>query len=302
MSDRYIMMTAAKDEGDYIGGVIEAVLKQTVRPIAWFIMADGSSDQTAAIVQSYADKHPWIHLQSAGQRGGRNFGSQYKAMMAAYELAKPLEFDFVAVLDADQAFERNDYYETLLGEFHRDSRLGIASGFIYERQNGVWANRRANSEDSVTGGTTLFRRECFDQTGGYRPLFYGGSDWLMQIDARMAGWKIKTRPDQHIYHFRPTSSAGGIWKGLFKQGLMDASFGSHPVFEIFKCCRRVTSYPFVFGGLVRLCGYFSWKLRGRKPLLKPEQVAFLRREQVAKLRRWLSFSSAKPQVGQLQQT
>jgi poly-beta-1,6-N-acetyl-D-glucosamine synthase len=300
MQSRYILLTAAKDEQASIGDIIQAVLRQTVRPVAWFIMDDGSTDQTAAIISRYAAGHPFIHLQLAGARGGRNFGSQYKAVMAAYELAKSIEFDFVGVVDADQAPERADYYENMLGEFERNPRLGIGSGFLYERYNGsnVWECRRSNSTDSVAGGTALFRRQCFDQIGGYTPLFYGGSDWLVQIEAKIAGWEIFTRPDLHIFHYRPTSSAGGIWRGMFKAGQMDASFGSNTLFEFIKCCRRVTTNPYFFGSVVRFSGFMWWKLRLRKPIIRPEAVAYLRDEQMAKLRRWLSPGGGRP-AGQL---
>ncbi|MDD5141093.1 MAG: glycosyltransferase family A protein [Verrucomicrobiales bacterium] len=297
MNPRYVLLTAAKDEEKSIAEVIQSVLRQTVLPTAWFIMDDGSTDQTAAIVESFAVKHPFIHLQSAGARGGRNFGSQYKAVMAAYDLARSLEFDFVGVADADQAPERADYYESILGEFQRNPRLGIASGFLYERYHGgAWECRRSNSEDSVAGGTALFRRSCFDQVGGYTPLVLGGSDWLVQLDAKMAGWELMIRPDQHIFHYRPTSSAGGIWRGTFRAGLMDASFGSHPAFEFFKCCRRITSSPILFGSFVRFGGFLWWKLSGREPLIQADKVCFLRKEQLAKLRKHFWPFGAKPGV------
>jgi hypothetical protein len=287
-------MTAAKDEESCIGEVIQSVLRQTVLPVAWFIMDDGSTDQTVSIIERYAAEHPFIRLQSARARGGRNFGSQYKAIQAAYELARPLEFDFVGVQDADQAPEPANYYESILGEFKLNSKLGIAGGFLSERYHGVWQRRPGSSEDSVAGGSAMFHRRCFEQVGGYTPLYYGGSDWLIQLDAKMAGWEILVRPDLNIFHYRPTSSAGGVWRGAFREGLMDASFGSHPIFEFFKCCRRVTKRPFVLGGAVRFCGFLWWNLTLRKPLLRPETVAFLRKEQVAKLRRWLSLSGKLP--------
>lgn len=291
---RYVLLTAAKDEEAFIAEIIQAVLRQTILPTAWFIMDDGSTDRTAAIVESFAVKHPFIHLQSAVTREGRNFGSQYKAVMAGYRLATPLDFDFVGVVDADQAPERADYYESLFEEFQRNPQLGIASGFIYERSSdGVWECRRSNSADSVAGGTALFRRSCFEQIGGYTPLYYGGSDWLVQLDAKMAGWELLVRPDLHIFHYRPTASAGGIWRGIFRAGLMDASFGSDPIFEFFKCCRRVTSRPILFGSIVRLSGFFWWKLSGRKPLISADQVCFLRSKQWAKLRSCIQPAGAK---------
>jgi poly-beta-1,6-N-acetyl-D-glucosamine synthase len=262
MNNRYVLLTAAKNEETCITEVMQLVVRQTVLPLAWFIVDDGSTDQTAEIIERFAAKHPFIRLHSAGSRGGRNFGSQYKAIQAAYELAKPLECEFVAVQDADQGPERADYYELILGEFQRNSRLGMASGFVYERPRGVWESRQDNSEDS-TAASVVFRRTCFDEIGGYTPLYYGGSDTLIQLDAKLANWEIQTRPDLHILHYRPTSSAGGIWRGRFREGLEDASLGSHPLFEFLRCCRRVTKHPFLLGSAVRLSGYLWWNLTGQ---------------------------------------
>ncbi len=283
---RYVLLTAAKDEEACLGEVIQAVLSQTVRPLAWFIMDDGSTDRTAAIVRRFAAEHPFIRLQSGDPRSGRCFGSQYKAINAAYALAGSLDFDFVAIQDADQAPATEHYYQSLLEEFRNNPRLGAASGLVYERPAGIWEPRRDNARDSVAA-SAVFRKSCFDQIGGYTPLHYGGSDWLMQLNVRMAGWEVLPRSDLRLHHYRLTSSAGGIWRGKFRAGVMDASFGSHPLFELFKSGRRLASPPFLFGSLLRLCGFFWWKLSGREPLIAPEKVAFLRKEQMAKLRGWL---------------
>ena len=293
MKNRYILITAAKDEEACIGDIIESVVRQSVPPVAWFIMDDGSTDQTAAIVERFAAKYPFIRLQSARARGGRNFGSQYKAILAAYELARELEFDFVAVQDADQAPKSEGYYEGILGEFQRNPRLGLASGVIYERPNGRWEFRSENSRDAVAA-SVVFRRSCFDELGGYTPLYHGGSDWLIQLQARKLGWELLTRADLHILHYRLSSSAGGIWRGRFRMGLMDASFGSHPLFEFLKCCRRLGTRPVILGSVVRFSGYLWWHLTGRKPLLKAEEVAFLRNDQRAKMRRWIGFPDGTP--------
>jgi poly-beta-1,6-N-acetyl-D-glucosamine synthase len=284
MSSRYILLTAAKNEETYIGEAIGAVVRQTVPPLAWFIMDDGSSDQTVPIVEKFAAKYPFIHLQSAGSRGGRNFGSQYKAIMAAYDLAKHLSFDFLGVLDADQAPESETYYKTILEDFERSPRLGMASGYLYERSQKGWESRRGNTADAVAGGSAMFRREAFEQIGGYTPLYHGGSDTLAQLEVQRAGWAVLTRPELHIFHYRPTSSAGGIWRGVFRTGMEDGSLGYHPLFELAKCSRRITCRPVLFGSLVRLSGYLWWNLSGRKPAVRPETVAFVRKQQLDKLR------------------
>jgi hypothetical protein len=77
---------------------------------------------------------------------------------------------------------------------------------------------------------------------------------------------------------------------------MDGSFGSHPVFELVKCCRRVAAPPVLLGAMVRFAGYLWWNISGRKPVISAEQVAFLRKEQTAKLRRFLRPPTFKPET------
>lgn len=286
MHSNFILLTAAKNEEKYIGIAIESVLRQNIRPVVWFIMDDGSTDQTAQIVQRYMSKHSFIRLYSTKSHGNRSFGSKDKAINAAYELARQLEFDFVGIQDADIAPKENNYYETVLGKFEANERLGIAGGYIYERYKGAWVCRISNSPDSVAGGIQLFRRRCYEGIGGYTPLHYGGEDWLAQLDAKIAGWEVMALPELPVYHYRPTSSSDGRWRGLFRQGMMDASFGSHPVFELMKCARRIAESPVLIGSIISFCGYVWWMISGREPLLQAEKIVYLRNEQIAKILRW----------------
>jgi len=286
MHSKFILLTAAKNEELYIGIAIESVLRQNIRPVAWFIMDDGSTDQTAQIVQRYMSEHAFIRLYSTNNNGKRSFGSKDRAINAAYEMAKSLEFDFIGIQDADIEPRENNYYERILGEFEANKRLGIVGGYIYERYKGTWACRIGNSPDSVAGGIQLFRRTCYEDIGGYTPLYHGGEDWLAQLDAKIAGWEVMALPELSVYHYRPTSSSDGRWIGLFRQGMMDASFGSHPVFELMKCVRRITESPILIGSIIRFCGYVWWMISGREPLLQPEKIVYLRKEQLTKIWRW----------------
>lgn len=289
MPPKFILITAAKNEAGYIGETLASVTRQTVHPCAWYIMDDGSTDRTAEIVEEFAARYSFIRLQRAGSGERRNFGSQYKAIQAAFDLAKSSEFDFIGIHDADISPQQDNYFEALLQKLRENPKLGIAGGYIYERQGGEWRCRPGNSEDSVAGGIQMFRRECFERIGGYSPLPYGGADWLAQIDARVAGWESIAFPEFPMLHYRPTSSAGGRLRGQFHLGLMDGSFGAHPLFEAFKCARRVGVKPFVVAAAVRFSGYLWWNLSGRKPLIRPERVVFLRKTQLLKIRGLIPF-------------
>jgi biofilm PGA synthesis N-glycosyltransferase PgaC len=294
MQREFILLTAAKNEEQYIGEVIQSVLRQNILPLAWFIMDDGSIDQTAQIVGRFAAKYPLIRFYSIQNTGRRSFGSKDKAINAAYELARQLKFDFVGIQDADIAPKENNYYEKILNKFEANMKLGITGGYIYERSNGTWACRKGNSPDSVAGGIQMFRRTCYEQIGGYTPLHFGGEDWLAELNAKMSGWEVMAFPELPVYHYRLTSSSGGRWRGLFRLGMMDASFGSHPVFELLKCARRIVESPVFIGSVIRFSGYIWWSTSGRHPLLDPEKVGYLRNEQLTKVWKWWKNLNVNP--------
>jgi hypothetical protein len=65
---------------------------------------------------------------------------------------------------------------------------------------------------------------------------------------------------------------------------MDHALGYHPIFQLVRCCFRLADRPFVVGGLCRLIGYLGAACRRERVALPPDAVAFLRAEQMGKLR------------------
>lgn len=286
MARRFVLLTAARNEALHLPMAIEAVAGQTVRPDLWIIVDDGSTDGTADVIRAAAAQHPFISLLSTGSTGPRCFGSKDRAIRAAYDAVLAAPFDFLAVQDADIAPGRPDLFAALLAAFERRPTLGIAGGYVHERHGGVWKSRGGNSPDAVAGGLQMFRRACYEQIGGYTPLHLGGEDWLAQLDAARAGWDIQVLTEQPVLHYRTSSSAGGHLRGLFRLGLMDASFGSHPVFEFLKCARRLGVKPIIAGGALRYLGYLWAKLSMQPLSIAPEKAAYLREQQTRKLRCW----------------
>ena len=61
---RYVLITPARNEAAFIEKTIESVVAQTIRPVRWVIVSDGSTDGTDDIVRKHAAKHDWIELVS----------------------------------------------------------------------------------------------------------------------------------------------------------------------------------------------------------------------------------------------
>jgi glycosyltransferase involved in cell wall biosynthesis len=289
----YVLLSAAKNEERHIALTIESVLKQSTQPLLWVITDDGSSDHTAAIVEGYSRRHSFIRLQRNCVGAARSFGAQYRALVAAYDQVRDLEFDYVGMLDADIELPDPNYFAHLIAAFRADPTLGITGGYIHEPENGQWRSRRSNSPHSVAGAVQLFRRRCYQDIDGYHPLIFGGEDWLAQIDAAAAGWSVRSQTELPVRHHRPTSSADGQFRGLFRLGMRDASFGSHPLFELAKCARRTLDSPPFVGSMVRLAGFCWYGLSVRNPTLPADKVRRLRREQVSRLQFWVTSPAAQ---------
>ena len=57
---KYVIITPVRDEEEYLPKTIESVVGQTVRPMEWIIVNDGSKDSTGKIVDEAAKQHNWI--------------------------------------------------------------------------------------------------------------------------------------------------------------------------------------------------------------------------------------------------
>jgi glycosyltransferase involved in cell wall biosynthesis len=282
LGGRYALLTAAYNEEENIAQTIESMLAQTRRPERWVIVSDGSQDGTDAIIEQYAAQHDFIRFLRLTRTPGRNFGAKVRALQKGHKLLEGTCFDFVGNLDADITLEPT-YFEQLLERFDRNPRLGVAGGFVNEKIGQEFQSRRSNRTYSVAHAGQMVRRQCYEQFGGYAVLEFGGEDWHAQTSARMNGWEAEAFPELRIFHHRRTGEADDLVRYKFRQGRMDYSFGSDPVFETLKCLERIPEKPFLVGGLARLAGFlWSWVRRDRKPVSK-EFVAYLRNEQRQKL-------------------
>ncbi len=145
------------------------------------------------------------------------------------------------------------------------------------------------SIEHVSGACQVFRRECFEEIGGYVPVKGGGIDLIAVITARMKGWKTRAFPEKVSTHHREMGTAQrGRLMARFKFGIQDYALGGHPLWEVFRTVYQMTKRPFVLGGLMVGCGYF-WAMFRRAPRpVSDELIAFRRREQVQRLKKFLT--------------
>ena len=93
----------------------------------------------------------------------------------------------------------------------------LAGGFIHEDSGQGFRSRSTNHTQSVAHAIQLFRRQCFEEIGGYIALPYGGPDWVAELMARRLEWRVEAFPDLPVEHYRPSASAGGFIRGCYRQ-------------------------------------------------------------------------------------
>src|SRR3954466_572796 len=91
----YVLATAAYNEERYIGATIKSVVNQTILPAMWVIVSDGSTDATDAIIESYAEKYPFIRLERITEAHARNWSAQVNAINRGFAKSRSLDFDFI---------------------------------------------------------------------------------------------------------------------------------------------------------------------------------------------------------------
>jgi glycosyltransferase involved in cell wall biosynthesis len=281
--ESYVLITPARNEAAFVAGTIDSIVAQQQRPLKWVIVSDGSTDRTDAIVASYAARYDFIQLLRRSSGETRSFASKVGAFVQGYAEIAHLSFAFVGNLDGDVAVEP-EYYARALERFAVDPRLGICSAIYWNQVGGELSRSRTRPSDTP-GAAQLFRRQCYEEIGGYRALELGGEDTLAAAMARMNGWETRSFAEPKAIHRRLPGTADGrrLLRDRFQQGAVNYEWGAHPLFMIAKAFNRLDEHPPVLGSVALLGGYFSRWLRRSHPEAPDDVVRFVRREQLARL-------------------
>ena len=287
----YILITAARNEALFIKATIQSVVAQTVRPLRWVIVSDGSTDGTDAIVRQFAAAHPWIGLLRMPERSERSFGGKARAVNAAYASVREMDFQVVGNLDADVTVSA-DYFAYLLSKLTADPALGVV-GTPFREVSGETYDYRFVSVEHVSGACQVFRRQCFEDIGGYTAMAGGGVDHVALIKARMKGWKTRTFLDTACLHHRKIGTAEyGTLKAWFRIGIKDYSIGGHPLWELSRVIYRIAHKPYVIGALALGSGYFGAMVARIERPLPAEIEAFHRQEQIRRLKAFFALRTS----------
>lgn len=278
---RYVIVTPVRNESLHIERTLRSVMGQTVLPLRWVIVDDGSSDGTGEILQRHAARTGWISVVHRPDRGYRAAGGGViEAFYAGYDLCADEQWDFIVKLDGDVSFAP-DYFERCLDRFAADVRLGIGGGTVLRVERG---QPRIDSPGDpafhVRGATKIYRRDCWEGIG---PLVVGpGWDTIDEVKANLYGWSTRTFGDLAVVHHKPTGAADGRWRDAYKNGRANYAAGYHPLFMVAKCVKRSVRRPVLVQSIAMLAGFCSGYLQA-VPQAEQEVVRYLRKQQIRRL-------------------
>jgi biofilm PGA synthesis N-glycosyltransferase PgaC len=269
------VITPARNEGESLPRLAASLEAQTVLPVSWHIVDNGSTDDTVRVATELGRELGWVRILSVRGEGRPVRGAPIvRSLHAAIaELRAGPHPDFVVNVDADISFD-SGYFETLLSRFAADPALGIASGTCYELQRGAWRQRHVTGS-TVWGASRMFRWACLEGVLPFEERF--AWDGIDEIKANARGWKTTSFLDLPFRHHRPEGHRDrGRFHARADQGRAAHYLGYRPSYLLLRTLRHVFRDP---GATGLAWGYATAALRREPRCPDPAARAYLRRQQ-----------------------
>ncbi len=279
-SPKYVIVTPVRDEEAHIADLIRSVAGQTIQPAEWIIVNDGSSDQTGAIIDRFAQEHPWIRAIHRTNRGFRKSGGGVvEAFYDGYNSLRTRDWEYVVKLDGDLSFS-SEYFEKCFEHFRKNPMLGIGGGDICHEVDGALRVER-NPKFHVRGATKIYKRDCWEAIGGLWRA--AGWDTIDEVKANMMGWKTYSFSELQLHHHRETGMADGLLRDRIKHGEVCYVSGYHPLFVLASCASRITQKPYVVGAAAIFYGFLKAHWNKRSRVEDQRYRSYIRSQQLRRL-------------------
>lgn len=205
-----VLMTAF-NAMPYLELAVESVLAQEFTDFEFIIVNDGSTDGTAAYLDSLNDSRLRVfHRQNAGTAAASNFGLQH------------CQGEFVARMDADD-YSTPDRFVTQVAFLNDHPEVGLVGSHVrvmgskkvgmkidLPLKHDAIMHALTNLNNGITHGACMFRRSLIEQIGGYWSL-RSYDDWDMFV--RMGQVTELANIDRVLYHYRYLTT-GLVGKGV----------------------------------------------------------------------------------------
>lgn len=213
---KFLIVIPAHNEEKNIFFCLKSLQNQKATDFSAIVVNDGSSDQTAEIVEQFTNqdkRFTLLNLESSSHApGAKVVRTFYKGL----ELVKLDDFDVICKFDADVVFPDN-YLAEIEKVYRELPTAGMVSGIVKIKRNifekklafdfrdekKQWIFENISSKNHVRGPIKSYRRSCFVAIGGLRPVL--GWDNIDVMLAKMHGFQVVTLKNIWVKHLRPTA-------------------------------------------------------------------------------------------------
>lgn len=297
---QYIAITPCRNEENNLPNLMQSMLAQTIKPALWLILNDGSTDETGKIIFEAERNFDWIKGVSLGEH------REYMGTHIAYVCNKGFEiateycnennlfYEYVALVDADNILEYR-YFEKLIVEFEKDSKLGLASGNNAHADIGnildelraknpnmtvmhrdfwsMWGRDQMvvqyGRSDLPMGSARMWGKKCFEATGGY--LAVPLPDSVSNSMAKIKGWKTRRFKEIKVIE-REGLVKQGLWGGYKERGESYFFLGYPLYLTTLKALKYTFKKPY-YVGVAYFYGYIRYLIL-RKKRVNDEEVMY----------------------------
>lgn len=199
MNPRVSIIVSCYNYAHYLDEALQSILDQTYVDWECIIVNDGSLDHTEVVANAWVAKDTrfvYVYKENGGVSSARNLG---------IEMAKG---EFIVTLDADDKYA-SSFIEKALSIALENEEVGIVSCwgvYLFEGNliEGIKPTGGSIEEFLFRNeaiGTSLFRKECWEDVGGYDEDSRNGyEDWEFYIGVCKIGWKIKVIEEVLFYY------------------------------------------------------------------------------------------------------
>ena len=213
---KFLIIIPTHNEEKNILFCLESLKKQTFRDYKIVVVNDGSTDQTQAIVNEFAAAHPDFEIKNLEKSEHQPGAKVVRTFKKGLEMVDLKDFDIICKFDADIIFPEN-YLKKIHDVYEKNPKAGMVSGIVkikksvfenklafdFRDEKKQWVFENISSKNHVRGPIKSYRKECFLDMNGLRPVL--GWDNIDVMLAKKYGWEVLTIKDLWVKHLRPTA-------------------------------------------------------------------------------------------------
>ncbi|MCQ4034405.1 glycosyltransferase family 2 protein [Kaistella montana] len=213
---KFLLIIPTHNEEKNILFCLESLKNQTFQDFKCIIVNDGSTDKTQEIVGRFVENNLQFEIFNLKESEYSPGAKVVRTFNKGLESVNLKDFDIVCKFDADIIFPEN-YLKKINEVYEKNPKAGMVSGIVkikksifeknlafdFKDEKSQWTFENISSKNHVRGPIKSYRKECFQDMNGLRPVL--GWDNIDVMLAKKHGWEVLTIKGLWVKHLRPTA-------------------------------------------------------------------------------------------------